>query len=326
MMLSLKVGEKMKLNELQKKLAELSLKTARKESIDVMMESLQNEELQLIEKEKELRAILGKEQADAERLERTSAASLLYGMMGTKEEKLRKEQLEAAAAKMKYDALLKQLNDCRSRMQMLADERLSLQYASEQSNMIFMQIQEELHNDPRYADRIRSLQNEEAENESQKRELSEAVQAGKAALVQIQSIKKSLDNAKGWGTFDIFGGGLMTDIVKHSHLNEAQNEAAHLQVLLSRFQSELSDVHVTGDMPPINIDGFLGFADFFFDGMLADWMVLSRINDSARNVRQVEIQVKDQLEKLEYMQSVRESNTVRLQSEIEELVETAGRE
>lgn len=316
----------MKLSELQKELAELSLQTERKESINVMMENLQNEELQLIDKESELRAILGKEQADAERLERTIAASLLYGLMGTKEEKLRKEQQEAAAAKMKYDALLKQLNDCRKRMQMLADERMTLQSADEKSSIVSVQIQEELRSDPRYADKICSLQKENAENETQKRELSEAVQAGKAALVQIQSIKKSLDSAKGWGTVDVFGGGLMSDIINHSNLNQAQNEAEHLQVLLSRFQSELSDVHVTGDMPPINIDGFLGFADFFFDGMISDWMVLSRINDSARNVRRVELQVEDQLKKLEYMQSVRESNTIRLQSEIEELVETAGTE
>ncbi len=316
----------MKLSELQKELAELSLQTERKESINVMMENLQNEELQLIDKESELRAILGKEQADAERLERTTAASLLYGLMGTKEEKLRKEQQEAAAAKMKYDALLKQLNDCRKRMQMLADERMTLQSADEKSSIVSVQIQEELRSDPRYADKICSLQKENAENETQKRELSEAVQAGKAALVQIQSIKKSLDSAKGWGTVDVFGGGLMSDIINHSNLNQAQNEAEHLQVLLSRFQSELSDVHVTGDVPPINIDGFLGFADFFFDGMISDWMVLSRINDSARNVRRVELQVEDQLKKLEYMQSVRESNTIRLQSEIEELVETAGTE
>jgi len=30
----------------------------------------------------------------------------------------------------------------------------------------------------------------------------------------------------------------------------------------------------------VNVDGFLRFADYFFDGLFADWAVLDRINQS----------------------------------------------
>ena len=104
---------------------------------------------------------------------------------------------------------------------------------------------------------------------------------------QIENIEGSLNSANGWGAWDMIGGGLVSGLVKHSHLDDAQAGTEHLQILLSRFHTELADVYVDAQIRAVNIDGFLRFADYFFDGLIADWFVLSRIHDSQENINQV---------------------------------------
>lgn len=72
------------------------------------------------------------------------------------------------------------------------------------------------------AEKILELEERQGYLMSQKQELQEAWDAGKAALSCTDHILSQLDSAEGWGTWDLVGGGLITDLVKHSHLDEAQ--------------------------------------------------------------------------------------------------------
>ena len=49
------------------------------------------------------------------------------------------------------------------------------------------------------------------------------------------------------------------------------------------FQKELRDVEAIQNQH-IDIGGFLTFADFFFDGLIADWMVQSKIQNARKQV------------------------------------------
>ncbi len=48
--------------------------------------------------------------------------------------------------------------------------------------------------------------------------------------------------------------------------------------------TELADVTIHADMQ-VNIDGFLRFADYFFDGLFANWAVLDQIGHSQTQVQ-----------------------------------------
>ncbi len=67
-------------------------------------------------------------------------------------------------------------------------------------------------------------------------------------------------------------------------MEEAKND-------LHVFQRELRDVTVQADLR-MDIGDFLVFADFFFDGLVADYLVQSKISDAreevAQAIRQVE--------------------------------------
>ena len=113
------------------------------------------------------------------------------------------------------------------------------------------------------------------------RERQEAIDAGECALDSLYGFRKELESAGNWGLLDMFGGGMFTTFVKHSKMNDAQRYMERAKRDLAAFSRELADVSETLN---INSGDFLTFADYFFDGFVADMMVQSRIHDAQRQV------------------------------------------
>jgi hypothetical protein len=149
--------------------------------------------------------------------------------------------------------------------------------------------------------------------------MEEAIQAGNDVLRHIDSALGSLDSAQGWGTWDLMGGGLMSDLMKHSHIDEAQEEAIQIQLKLSQFRTELADVRIQNEIH-FETDGFGKFADFFFDGLIADWCMQSRITDSMSSIDNVKQQVEGVLSKLSGMKSMEDAHQKEIQGEINRMI------
>lgn len=66
---------------------------------------------------------------------------------------------------------------------------------------------------------------------------------------------------------------------------------------LLEFQRELKDVELPLDLR-MEVGGFLSFADFFFDGVIADYLVQSRIGEAREQVEDAIFQVNRLLEQL----------------------------
>ncbi len=126
------------------------------------------------------------------------------------------------------------------------------------------------------------------------REVREARAAGIRALNSLRKAEKHLDSARTWGIFDLLGGGLITSLVKHSKLDDARSDIEQARYDLEDFCEELQDV----DLPDVHIDELLTFADFFFDGFLADFMVQRRINEARDQLERASRQVEDILRQL----------------------------
>ena len=163
------------------------------------------------------------------------------------------------------------------------------------------------------------MEEREAYLESQERELGEASAAGQSALATADGILESLSSAEGWGTWDLIGGGLIADLAKHSKLDEAQAAVEYLQSQLRAFRTELADVTISADFQ-VNIDGFLRFADYVFDGIFADWAVLDRINQAQAQVEDTRAQICAVLDRLGQMTDQAEQERAGLRQEIEGLV------
>lgn len=137
-------------------------------------------------------------------------------------------------------------------------------------------------------------------DEMMRREIQEAVEAGERALRSLQLAKERLDSARSWGIFDMLGGGFFSDMMKHSRMNDAASYMEDAKRDLQKFQKELRDVHVPTELR-MEISGFLTFADFFFDGFIADYMVQTRIADAREQVNSAISRVESLLMDLERM-------------------------
>ena len=83
----------------------------------------------------------------------------------------------------------------------------------------------------------------------------------------------------------MLGGGLLATAAKHSHMDEARDAAYHIQNLLLRFRRELADVQGLSGTLVEEVGSFETFADYFFDGLIVDWVVQSKIDRSLDNAR-----------------------------------------
>ena len=129
------------------------------------------------------------------------------------------------------------------------------------------------------------------------KERREAVEAGEAALNRLYQARRDLSSAQGWGLIDIFGGGFITTAIKRGKINDACRNVDMARSELRRFSKELRDY---SDIAGTNFDigGFAVFADYFFDGMLADFYVQSKINKAQRQVDEAITRVQDALARI----------------------------
>lgn len=134
-------------------------------------------------------------------------------------------------------------------------------------------------------------------NEIMRREMKEAMDAGERALATLRSAQEKLNSASNWGLFDMFGGGLLSTVMKRSKMTDAQNLMEAAKMDLRRFQKELKDVNVPLDLR-IEVGSFLSFADFFFDGFVADYLVQSKISDAKEQVSDAIFRVEQILREL----------------------------
>lgn len=129
------------------------------------------------------------------------------------------------------------------------------------------------------------------------KEIREAIRAGERALDSLQEANRQLNSAGNWGLVDIFGGNTISGLMKHMKVNNASRCVDDARRDVATFRDELGDIRDVENLN-IDIDGFLAFADFFFDGFVADIFVQSKIRKGQQQVREAIRRVEDILSSL----------------------------
>ena len=272
------------MNGYDQQLKELLAQCARKRKLEASAAELRRQRDTYAARAEELKEAMREEQADVDRLEGRSLAAFFYNVVGKMDEKLTQERQEAYAARVRYDAAARELAGAEEDLARCQAELGTLDGCEEQyAALLREKTQAVKAAGGAAAEQILRMEEREAYLESQERELGEASAAGQSALATADGILESLSSAEGWGTWDLIGGGLIADLAKHSKLDEAQAAVEYLQSQLRAFRTELADVTISADFQ-VNIDGFLRFADYVFDGIFADWAVLDRINQAQAQV------------------------------------------
>ena len=133
------------------------------------------------------------------------------------------------------------------------------------------------------------------------KERQEAIRAGERALDSLRDTQHYLGGARLWGIVDLFGGETFSGLLKHMKLRDAKRSMERAKADLRAFQKEIRDVRSLQDVD-IDIGGFLTFADFFFDGVIADYLVQSKIRKARAQVEEAIRRVEQILDELRRMQ------------------------
>lgn len=220
---------------------------------------------------------LAQEKLDVENLEGISLWGLFYTILASKEAQLEKERQEYLAAKLKHEEAVESRDDAQGEVRRLRTELDQLMDAGSEYQRLLEEKQRRIEaaGDNRTA-RLLQISERLADLHADRNELGEAIQAGEMALTALEHVQKELGSAENWGAWDMMGGGMIATMMKHSKIDAAKSLARRAQRRLRRFEEELADaderLHVS-----IEIDGFTKFADYFFDGLIVDWVVQAKI-------------------------------------------------
>ena len=269
----------------------------------------------------QLEKIKNSEQKDVDRLEGGSLAAFFYNVVGKMDEKLTKEKEEAYKAAVKYETAKEELDSVKSEILRREEAVKALQGCEVVYQTAFEEkLREVRTSGTAVAEQVMAVEEKLYQQECQKKELDEAILAGKQALSTVNAVLDSLDDAEGWATWDTFGGGgLLTDMMTHSQLDDAQEKINRLQVELRQLKTELADVEIHADIQ-VQLEEFLKFADWFFDGLFADWTVMDRIDESIGQVKHTKSEILAVIGKLEMKLESVEPKVLKLKEEREKLV------
>lgn len=269
-----------------------------------------------------LEDMLADEEKDVIRLEGTSFSSIFLSLIGKREEKLEKEREEYLLAKLKYEECLGSIKKLDDELSYANSELKRYRGTKEEYDKLINEKQTLIIKEGGSSGKKIS-ENLNAINELRLdiKELREAITAGERTLVSLDKVQNSLESAKGWGTWDILGGGLLSNMAKHSAIDDANNNAHEFQHLLRNFEKELLDVNEFNDIE-LNLSSFASFADFFFDGFFADFFVQSKINDSIANTQNANRKLNNIVSDLRNDLNTLETDLRKREKEIKALLES----
>lgn len=302
---------------------ELSLLQAQltyKKRLETMLDELRSQQAVLKEKVFRLEKQMHSEQKDVDRLEGHSLAAFFYHVTGRMEEKLDTERSEYYAARVKYDAALRELKAVEQDVESTVEDLQDLANCEAR----YAQLMEEKRIAIENAGTAQSHELLEKEQDlvflhGQEQELEEAIAAGTTALRVANDVANSLKNAEGLGVFDVLGGGILADVAKHETLDEAQKNVEELQICLQKFNKELADVQLWANLQ-VSVDRLLKFADVFFDNLLTDTASLENIQQSHAQVDQTRDSILGILRQLQTrLEEVRHKQT-KAKAEVDTLI------
>jgi hypothetical protein len=309
--------------ELNSKLEQSRQNIGKYQRLGIKLTDYRKQLNELEEKKSNLQAELKKEEKDYDNLLKKSLSNLFLEMLGKMEAKEQKEYQEVIAAKLKLEEIENQLINLKNSIHQLEEERASL-YGCEReyeelSNLKYRQLSE---SNSENADKIQAFEEQLQSLKNNLAEIEEAEAAGRAVLAKVKIVEENLDHAHGWGTWDILGGGLISDVMKHSYLDDAQEAVNSIQTLLHRFHTELADIKMEENLT-VQIDGFTKFADFFFDGIFSDWAVQSRIKSSIEDISSLHSKVDRVMINLSALRKNTESNLTSTEVQLKNFIENS---
>ncbi|MFJ7735529.1 hypothetical protein ACIQ2D_04210 [Lysinibacillus sp. NPDC097287] len=271
-------------------------------------------------------AVLNKIRQKLDKLEGFSFMNLIRTWTGQQDE-LRAEKIDKAAVlELKINEAKKINQDLLKDLEQVTQKLTPINHSQLKEELTRLKAKKkeylQLHN-PAKAHKLEHLVDEEILTKQLMKEINEADEAGEVALSALGKAAASLHSAGSYSTWDtFFGGGLLATHLKHDSLDKSESYLHNAQIALQRFQNELLDVqNMSTESLHVETDGFVKFADYFFDDIFSAWSVHSKISTAREQVSRVQDDVHNTLRRLHEKQNKAKEYLVELKQEQTVLLE-----
>lgn len=247
-------------------------------AVTSMNSKLETRQKELAERKKTLDELcdsMRREQKDVTELEKLSLSRIFAKIAGNYDEKYEKEYQEFVHAKLQYDEQNQFIEELRQ-------EILRQQNEIARAKQTIRTLEASLIQDyPEAKERVKEMEEKKQMLYRQQVEVREAI----TAVIRVQNLTDraidEFDSAKGWSTYDtFFKGGLISDLAKYSHIDDAQEITNQMRAASNSMKKELMDVKMQFEGSIDAIDGGVRGFDIFFDNIFTDWSVRNRIEDN----------------------------------------------
>ncbi len=237
-----------------------------------------------------------RELADVERLQGLGLRSLAASLRGSRREEVEREAGEESQARALAVAALARLQETEDRAEQV-DRRLArLGDTAERREATAQAYAEELRTSTHpVAPHVDAVLTDLAAARGHLGHLDSVRAAGARACALLDSARSRLSRADAWSAYDTFaGGGLLSSVVKHDHVDGAGDLIAQAQHAVVELAGALRDV---GEVTTLRADLGLGpgtrTMDIWFDNIVTDWTVRSRIKDQLAGVERAAAAVRE---------------------------------
>lgn len=220
------------------------------------------------------------EQQDVEKLTRMSLTNLFHTILRSKQEQLEMERQQVLTAALRLQEAKLSLAELQEELLKTGERIAELSNAHAEYNEWMVRKEAALRNSPQTARELEEMEEQISDKSLLLKEIGEALAAGKGVMASLTDASNSLQKAENWGNWDMWAnGGLISTHIKHGHVDDARNFIHHANRQLQNFHKELADLQRSTNIQ-IDISSMLKMADYWFDGLITDWMVQGKINNA----------------------------------------------
>ncbi|GKU80567.1 hypothetical protein [Paenibacillus sp. L3-i20] len=224
------------------------------------------------------------EQEDVEKLTRLSLMNLFHTILRSKTDQLELERQQELIAVLKLQEAKQILKELKEELLAVGEQYVSLSNAGSDYNELMLRKETALRNSPHTVDELEEMEEHISHKSLLLKEIKEALSAGRGVLSSLTYASEHLEKAENWGNWDLWAnGGLLSTHIKHEHIDDAKTSIHNANRQLQDLHKELSDLDKSTNIH-IDISGTLKMADYWFDGLISDWLVQGRIKDAQEQV------------------------------------------
>lgn len=229
---------------------------------------------------------LAGEAADVRKLEDLSPTLIWATLRGDRDERLEAERAEhraaeycAAAAQAAVRSAERERSVVRAALDRLGDvaTRRAAALAAKEAWVVAARADG--------AAELSRLATEVGTGRGELAEVREVIRAAEGASGALSGAWHHLDSAGNWATFDTFGGGFYTDMVKRQKMDQAVGLMRTADESLRVLSRELGDLGRDG-VGGIEVGDLVGAFDVWLDDIFSDWTVMNRITEARERVRE----------------------------------------